>query len=256
MIKAVIIEDETAIRREIEWLLDKYDDIDVVGTAGSVAQGAGLIAEKQPDLLLLDIQLTDGNAFDLLNQIGETHAQLVFITAYDHHAINAIKYGALDYLLKPVDEEELDQTLERVRTGIAENQQRDKPAVQQQLRAAEAQMDRGSDAVASLDDQIVLHTLEYLQLLQIKDIVYCKSEGSYTTFVLHDKREIMVSKPLKFYAELLPEKWFIRPHQSYLLNLLFVDRYVKTGYIYLKDGSQIPVSVRKKEYVLQRLVQR
>src|SRR5690606_26302948 len=174
----------------------------------------------------------------------------------DHHAINAIKYGALDYLLKPVDEEELDQALERVRTGIAENQQRDKPSVQQQLQAAEAQMDRGPDAVTSIDDQIVLHTLEYLQLLQIKDIVYCKSEGSYTTFVLHDKREIMVSKPLKFYAELLPEKWFIRPHQSYLLNLLFVDRYVKTGYIYLKDGNQIPVSVRKKEYVLQRLVQR
>src|SRR5690606_33431431 len=157
MIKTVIIEDETAIRKEIEWLLNKYDDIDVVGTAGSVTQGVALMAEKQQDLLLLDIQLKDGNAFDLLSQIGETHAQLVFITAYDHHAINAIKYGALDYLLKPVDEEELDQALERVRTGIAENQQRDKPAVQQQLRAAEAQMDRGSDAVASLDDQIVLH---------------------------------------------------------------------------------------------------
>src|SRR5690606_11202641 len=230
MIKTVIIEDETAIRKEIEWLLNKYDDIEVVGTAGSVAQGVALIAEKQPELLLLDIQLTDGNAFDLLNQIGETHAQLVFITAYDHHAINAIKYGALDYLLKPVDEDDLDEALERVRAGIAALQEQDSNLVQQQLQAAERQMDREPDAVTTLDDQIVLHTLEYLQLLQIKDIVYCKSEGSYTTFVLHDKREIMVSKPLKFYAELLSEKWFIRPHQSYLLNLLFVDRYVKTGY--------------------------
>lgn len=258
MIKTVIIEDEAAIRKEIEWLVDKHADIEVVGLAGSVTQGAALIAEKQPDLLLLDIQLTDGNAFDLLNQIGKAPSQLIFITAYDHHAINAIKYGALDYLLKPVDEEELDQALERVRAGLAA-QPTGGGSIQQQLHAAKAQMTREpeeSDTVTSLDDQIVLHTLEYLQLLQIKDVVYCKSEGSYTTFVLHDKREIMVSKPLKFYAELLPEKWFIRPHQSYLLNLLFVDRYVKTGYIYLKDGSQIPVSVRKKEYVLQRLVQR
>lgn len=259
MIRTIIVEDEAAIRKEIEWLVNKQPDVEIVGTAGSVAQGAALISEQNPDLLLLDIQLTDGNAFDLLKQIGERPIQLIFITAYNHHAIKAIKFGALDYLLKPVDEDELQEALDRVRAALGAPQGKDRSIQQQQLLAAETQMTRESDpvsAVASLDDQIVLHTLEYLQLLQIKDIVYCKSEGSYTTFVLHNHREIMVSKPLKFYDELLPEKWFIRPHQSYLLNLLYVDRYVKTGYIYLKDDSQIPVSVRKKDYVLQRLMQR
>ncbi|RAV27464.1 LytR/AlgR family response regulator transcription factor [Sinomicrobium soli] len=256
MIKTVIIEDEPAIRKEIEWLLGKQPDLELVGTAGSVLQGVSVIRDKKPNLLLMDIQLTDGTAFDLLKRIGDTGLQVIFITAYNDHAIKAIKFGALDYLLKPLDENELQSALDRVYAGFR------KPVagveVRQQLQVAEEQMYRKPEEtapVASLEDQIVLHTMEYLQLLQIKDIVYCKSEGSYTTFVLHDKREIMVSRPLKYYDDLLPEKWFIRPHQSYLLNLLFVDRYVKAGYIYLKDHSQIPVSVRKKDYVLQRLTQ-
>ncbi|WP_257668853.1 LytR/AlgR family response regulator transcription factor [Parapedobacter tibetensis] len=259
MIKTVIIEDEAAIRKEIEWLVSKQPDLEFAGSAGSVAQGVALITDKKPDLLLMDIQLTDGNAFELLKQIGEMPLQIIFITAYNHHAIKAIKFGALDYLLKPLDEDELQAALDRVRTSFAKPEKLDVSMRQQQLQAAEVQIAKEPEGVApivSLDDQIVLHTMEYLQLLQIKNIVYCKSEGSYTTFVLHDKREIMVSKPLKYYDELLPEKWFIRPHQSYLLNLLFVDRYIKTGYIYLKDNSQIPVSVRKKDYVLQRLTQR
>ena len=261
MIRTVIIEDEAAIRKEIEWLVGKQPDLEVVGSAGSVAQGVKLIKEQQPDLLLMDIQLADGNAFDLLEQVGELPSQLIFITAYNHHAIRAIKYGALDYLLKPLDEDELQAALDRVRAGFAKSQTVDASARTQQLAAAAAQISRDTESpgeapLATLDDQIVLHTMDYLQLLQLKDIVYCRSEGSYTTFVLHDEREVMVSKPLKFYDELLPEKWFIRPHQSYLLNLLFVDRYVKTGYIYLKDQRQVPVSVRKKDYVLQRLIQR
>ena len=259
MIKTVVIEDEAAIRKEIEWLVKKEEDLALTGSAGSVKAGLALITEAAPDLVLMDIQLTDGNAFDILKALDSVPFHIIFITAYNHHAVKAIKFGALDYLLKPIDEEELQEALERVRAErekscIAEGNTR-----QQQLVVAEAQLSRepaAADPLVSLDDQLVLHTQEYLQLLQLKEVVYCKSDGSYTTFVLNDKREIMVSKPLKYYDELLPEKWFIRPHQSYLLNLLYVDRYVKTGYIYLKDNSQIPVSVRKKEYVLQRLTQR
>ena len=198
MIKTVIIEDEAAIRKEIEWLVSEQADLDVVGAAGSVVQGVKLINEQRPDLLLMDIQLTDGNAFDLLKQLDDVPRQLIFITAYNHHAIKAIKYGALDYLLKPLDEEELLEALDRVRANFAQ------PAMegairQEQLQTAEAQILRDTleeVPLATLDDQIVLHTMEYLQLLQLKDIVYCRSEGSYTTFVLHDKREVMVSKPL------------------------------------------------------------
>lgn len=258
MIKTVVIEDEAAIRKEIEWLVKKEADLELVGGAGSVKAGLELIAGTAPDLVLMDIQLTDGNAFDILKALDDVSFQVIFITAYNHHAVKAIKFGALDYLLKPIDEDELHEALERVRAERAKSGSAGRD-MQQQLVVAETQLARepeATDPIVSLDDQLVLHTLEYLQLLQIKDVVYCKSDGSYTTFVLNDKREIMVSKPLKYYDELLPEKWFIRPHQSYLLNLLYVDRYVKTGYIYLKDGSQIPVSVRKKDYVLQRLMRR
>ena len=258
MIKTVIIEDELAIRKEIEWLLTKESDLELIGSVGSVKQGLELINQTAPDLILMDIQLSDGNAFDILKSLNSVSFQVIFITAYNHHAVKAIKFGALDYLLKPIDADELHEALQRVRServksGITGSE------LQQQLSIAEKQLSKespGGGAIESLEDQIVLHTQEYLQLLQLRDLVYCKSDGSYTTFVLHDKREIMVSKSLKYYDELLPGKWFIRPHQSYLLNLLYVDRYVKTGYIYLKDHTQIPVSVRKKDYVLQRLIQR
>src|SRR5690606_10418526 len=139
MIKTVIIEDEAAIRKEIEWLVSEQADLDVVGAAGSVVQGVKLINEQRPDLLLMDIQLTDGNAFDLLKQLDDVPRQLIFITAYNHHAIKAIKYGALDYLLKPLDEEELLEALDRVRANFAQ------PAMegairQEQLQTAEAQI--------------------------------------------------------------------------------------------------------------------
>ncbi|MCE7055201.1 LytTR family DNA-binding domain-containing protein [Algoriphagus sp. AGSA1] len=246
MIRTLIIEDEPAIRKEIEWLIGKEEDLELCGSAANVATALELITRANPELVLMDIQLTDGTAFDVLGKMERIPFHIVFITAYDHYAIKAIKYGALDYLLKPLDETELQAAL-----GKARREHLDETIQQQQVKIARSQLEKNE---LDLKDQIVLHTMEYLQLLQLKEIIYCKSEGSYTTFILTDKREIMVSKPLKHYHELLPEKWFLRPHQSYLINTLYIDRYVKTGYILLKDKTSIPVSVRKKEVVLQKLM--
>src|SRR5690606_12453620 len=200
-----------------------------------------------PKLALMDIQLTDGTVFDVLKSLKDINFQIIFITAYNHFAIKAIKFGALDYLLKPLDENELQSALEKVR-----EKQFDQSQQQQQLKIANQQIEKEE---LGLDDQIVLHTIEYLQVLQLKEIIYLKSEGSYTNFVLTGNRKIMVSKPLKYYQDLLPEKWFLRPHQSYLVNTTCIDRYIKTGYIILKDTTQIPVSVRKKEAVVAHLTQ-
>ncbi|WP_057937969.1 LytR/AlgR family response regulator transcription factor [Algoriphagus resistens] len=246
MIRTLIIEDEPAIRKEIEWLVGKEEDLELCGSAASVDVALELISTSDPELVLMDIQLTDGTAFDILGKMERIPFYIIFITAYDHYAIKAIKYGALDYLLKPLDEVELQTALRKVRTEhLDETMQR------QQVKLAKSQLEKNG---LDLEDQIVLHTMEYLQLLQLKEIIYCKSEGSYTTFILTGKREIMVSKPLKHYHELLPGKWFLRSHQSYLVNTLYIDRYIKTGYIILKDKTSVPVSVRKKEEVLQKLM--
>src|SRR5690606_38658298 len=220
MIKTIIIEDEPAILKEIEWLVDKEEDIELVGTAGTVFGAMELIRKEQPKLALMDIQLTDGTVFDVLKSLKDINFQIIFITAYNHFAIKAIKFGALDYLLKPLDENELQSALEKVR-----EKQFDQSQQQQQLKIANQQIEKEE---LGLDDQIVLHTIEYLQVLQLKEIIYLKSEGSYTNFVLTGNRKIMVSKPLKYYQDLLPEKWFLRPHQSYLVNTTCIDRYIKT----------------------------
>lgn len=247
MIKTIIIEDEPAILKEIEWLVDKEEDVEVIGNAGTVFGAMELLRKEQPDLVLMDIQLTDGTVFDVLKSLKDINFQIIFITAYNHFAIKAIKFGALDYLLKPLDENELQSALEKVR-----EKQFDQSQQQQQLKIANQQIEKEE---LGLDDQIVLHTIEYLQVLQLKEIIFLKSEGSYTNFVLTGNRKIMVSKPLKYYQDLLPEKWFLRPHQSYLVNTTCIDRYIKTGYIILKDTTQIPVSVRKKEAVVAHLTQ-
>ncbi|ATL49936.1 DNA-binding response regulator [Chitinophaga caeni] len=247
MIKTIIIEDEPAIQKEIEWLVNQEEDLELVGTAGTVFSATELIRTQQPDLALMDIQLTDGTIFDVLQQLDDIPFQVIFITAYNHYAIKAIKLGALDYLLKPLDEKELQEALGKVR---AKNF--DPSTQQQQISVAESRL---KNEMLSLEDPMVLHTLEYLQVLQLKEIIYLKSEGSYTNFILTGNRKIMVSKPLKYYQDLLPERWFLRPHQSYLVNTTLIDRYIKTGYIILKDKTQIPVSVRKKEAVVQQLTQ-
>lgn len=245
MIRTIIIEDEPAIRKEIEWLVSQEEDLELVGTAGTVFGAMDVIRKQNPDLVLMDIQLTDGTAFDVLQELDTIPFQIIFITAYNHYAINAIKFGALDYLLKPLDEKELQAALDKVRERSL-----DQETQRQQISVTNHQL-KNNDL--GLEDQIVLHTMEYLQVLQLKEIMYLKSEGSYTNFVLTNSRTIMVSKPLKYYQDLLPEKWFVRSHQSYLVNTIFIDRYIKTGYIILKNKEQIPVSVRKKDLVVQKL---
>jgi len=246
MIRTLIIEDEPAVRKEIQWLLQQDIRFNLIGSAANVADGLTLIKTTNPELILLDIQLTDGNAFDLLNQLKNIPFKIIFITAYNHFAVKAIKYGALDYLLKPLDENEFKFAINKVAVdghmGIA--------LQQQQISILKSQ---AGSAENDLDSRIVLHTLEYLQVLQLREIIYCQSEGGYTNFFLSEGRRIMISKPLKFYDELLPQRWFLRPHQSYLVNVLYVDKFLKSGTIVLRNKTEIPVSSRRKDQILQHI---
>ncbi|MDQ1140759.1 LytR/AlgR family response regulator transcription factor [Pedobacter agri] len=246
MIRTLIIEDEPAIRKEIEWLLQKETQFNLIGFATSVAESLVLIRATKPELILMDIQLTDGTAFDILDQLDEIPFRIIFITAYNHFAVKAIKFGALDYLLKPLDDAEFKSALSKIITEDENHLAQQK----QQISILKSQSGHGE---SDLDSRIVLHTLEFLQVLQLREIIYCQSEGGYTNFFLTEGRRIMISKPLKFYDELLPEKWFLRPHQSYLVNVLYVDKFLKSGTIVLKDKTEIPVSGRRKDYILQHI---
>ncbi len=246
MLRVLLIDDEPVIRKDMEMLLQKHDDIVVVGACGSVKEAAVLLNTTNPDLLLLDIQLSDGTGFDLLQGLEQIPFQVIFITAYNQFAIKAIKYGALDYLLKPIDELELQEALDKVRA--ARRQLSD--SIKEGWNVARNHLNQVNKG---LQDRIVLRSQQYLQVVPFEEIVYCQNDGGYTHFHLTSKKKIVVSKSIKEYNDLLPDDQFLRPHQSYLVNVRFIDKFHKDGYLVLRTGEEIPVSTRKKDHVVSFL---
>lgn len=244
MITIAIIEDEPAVRKEVSYLVQQEADAEVVGWGDSVKTALALIKEKEPDVILMDIQLRDGTAFDILKQLTPIPENIIFITAYNQFAIRAIKYGALDYLLKPVDQGELREALERYRRRSSNNSQ-----WMQQLSLAQQALKEE----AVLPESIALHSLNHVRIINVQDIVYCKGDGPYTFFYLNSGEKELVSKPLKFYEELLKAPHFLRSHQSYLVNKRYISGVNRSEYIVLKNKEEIPISLRRKSFILNQL---
>ncbi|RZM14593.1 MAG: response regulator [Pedobacter sp.] len=193
MLTIAIIEDEVAIRKEITWLLERAPDVKIVGYSTNVKDAIKLIDLQKPDIIFMDIQLIDGTAFDILNGLKDIPENIIFITAYNQFAIKAIKFGALDYLLKPVDADELSDALERYRKKRDKNRYwNERLAIAQQSIIEE-----------NLPQNIVLHTISQTHIILVKDIIYCKGDGPYTFFYLENGKNLLVSKPLKHYQEIL-----------------------------------------------------
>lgn len=243
MLRVLIIDDEPIIRKDMEMLLRKHDDLVVVGACGSIKEASVLLQTTSPDLLLLDIQLSDGTGLDLLQELDHIPFQVIFITAYNQFAIKAIKYGALDYLLKPIDELELNEALDKVRAS----RQQVNSNIKDGWNVARSHL---SQVNKGMQDRIVLRSQQYLQVVPFEEIVYCQNDGGYTHFFLTSKKKIVVSKSIKEYNDLLPDEQFLRPHQSYLVNVHFIDKFHKDGYLILRTGEEIPVSTRKKDHVV------
>ncbi len=241
MIRTLVIDDEPIIRKGILNLLSELDeDLIVVGDCGTIAEALILAKNCKPDLVLLDINLTDGTGFDFLNQLEERNFNIIFITAHEEYAIKAIKQGALDYLVKPIDEDELAAILKK---AISIHETR----LSERLNVANSQL-------AGRSNKIVLRLFDSYQIIRFDELVYCQSDAGYTTFHLRDQRKFTVSKSIKEYEKLLPEERFMRTHQSFIVNLEFVDRYEKGGALYLRGDISIPVAIRKKEALLRRLL--
>lgn len=246
MIKAVIIDDEPAIQELNSSLLaDYFPEIELVGLADSIKKGVELISRQNPDLVLLDIELTDGTGFQLLQKLQPYNFKVVFITGFDSFAIKAIKFSAIDYILKPVNETEFQQAIQRA-VELIENNENTQPQT-------DVLMDSFQKNLKSR--KLVLRTSDSMHIIDISDIYFCKSDNSYTTFYFEGNEKILVSKSLKDYENLLSEHSFFRAHQSYLVNLNHVKKVDKTdgGFIIMKNKKEIPVSLRQMKNLVEVL---
>lgn len=243
--KAVIVDDDSSVVNIISKLIKSdFTDISIVATAGDVENGYHCIIENHPDLLFLDINLPNGTGFDLLKRLKKIDFKIIFMTAFEEFALQAIKVSALDYLLKPIDNVELADAIDKAREIIKQEEE--------QLKV-KALLENFEEK--KILKRIVLSTSDYLHFININDIVRCEADSNYTFFYLVDKKKILVSKTIKEYAGLLKNSGFLRVHQSHLINTAYIDKFVKSdgGYLLMKDKSSVPVSLSNRQNILKTL---
>lgn len=244
MINAVIIDDEIDIRNDIREKIYTYfkSEINILAEAESVKEGVHIIEKHKPNLLFLDIELTDGSSFDILERINHHNFQIIFITGFNNQAIKAIKIGALDYILKPIDDDEFKTAINKVFKYLSKNN------------SIENQVAVSTDYFKGMKDKrIVLKTLNTHHIIFEDDILYCNSEGNYTTFYMMNSEKILISKSMKKVEELVNQNIFLKCHQSYLVNINYIEKYLSDGYLVIKNNIKIPISSRRKELVLNRI---
>lgn len=243
MIKAIVIDDEQDSRNTVINILNNFcDNIQVIAQAENVKDGIAKIEKEKADVVFLDIQMPDGTGFDLLEKLSEINFQVIFVTAYDQYALKAIKYSALDYILKPVNPQHLMDAVEKLKIPAP-----DFGLISKQI----STLLRNKNGF----ERITLPTFEGLRFIILKDIIRCEADNNYTNFYLSSGEKVLVTKTLKEYDESLSGEDFIRVHQSHLVNSKYIDRYIKGdgGTIIMTDGSQVEVSRRRKEEFLKRM---
>ena len=245
MIRTLIIDDELNARKIIRSIVESVaGEFEIVGEAQDVKSGIEQIQKLKPDLVLLDIDMPDGNAFNLLENIGRVDFRIIFITAHSDYAIQAFKFSAVDYILKPIISSELFRSLDKAKKTIELEE------VNIKLDALLANLKTDAES-----KKVVLKTSDSIQCVDVDDIYFCESEGgSYTRFHFKDKSKILVSKPLKEYDELLSKLHFFRIHKSYLVNLNKIVSFEKQqgGSVILEDQTELSVSYRKRDLFLKK----
>lgn len=243
--KVIIVDDEPTVRNAIAALLtEHFPDIRILSSVGTVKEGFNAISNMAPELLFLDVELPDGNGFDLLKMISNIDFKVIFITGHQEYALDAIKVSALDYILKPFDTDELRAAVEKARKIINHDEQ------QLKLHTLNENLQNKRTL-----KRIILSTSDNLHIISINDIIRAEADSNYTTFWLSEGKRIMVSRTIKEYDGMLSGSGMIRVHQSHLVNLTFIEKFVKRdgGYLEMKDGSKIPVSANLKKQVLRAI---
>jgi two-component system, LytTR family, response regulator len=244
--KAIIVDDEPYCCESLTALLERYcPEVNVCGVFNNGADALKSIRQQPPDLVFLDVEMPKMNGFEMLEQLSSVDFDLIFTTSYDKYALKAIRFSAIDYLLKPIDREELQKAVQKVveRSG--------KP-IMQQLEILMQRINNNSPALG----KIAMPTMEGLQMVSVDSIVSCQSDSNYTIVLMKNKHKLIVSRTLKDIEEMLEEHGFVRVHHSYLVNLNEIEKYVKGegGYLVMSDGSTVDVSRSKKELLLKKLL--
>jgi two-component system, LytTR family, response regulator len=246
MIKAIIVDDELDCCETIASLLNAYcPDVEVTGTYHNGAEALPAVLQKQPDLVFLDVEMPKMNGFEMLEQLPQVNFDIIFTTSYDKYALKAIRFSAIDYLLKPIDREELQKAVQKVRMRSQRN-------MSQQVEILMQKLHQPAKAIG----KIALPTMEGLQMIPVDSIINCESDSNYTILLLKSNKKIIVSSTLKEMEEVLEDHSFVRVHRSYLANLNEVEKYVKGegGYLIMSDGSTIDVSRNRKEQLMKKLL--
>lgn len=227
---AIIVDDELNNRENLKSMLEKHcPSINIVGEAGGVAEATSLLETIIPDVVFLDIEMPGGNGFQLLNQ-GAVPFKVIFVTAYDGYALKAIQFSALDYILKPIDREQLVRAVDRISKSTVDLQH--------------GQLLNLDQYINQQNKKLALHLSEEVRLVPIADIIRIESDSNYSNFVLKSGESILTSKNLGYFYKLLQSEGFARVHQSHVVNRNQLERYIKRegGYLLMSNGDQIPVS--------------
>jgi two-component system LytT family response regulator len=247
MIRTVLVDDEIDSIRVLEKLLETFcPKVSIVGKANGVETALRVIQASLPDLVILDIEMTQGNAFDLLNQLQPSAFQVIFVTAFDNYAVRAFKYSAVDYLLKPVDIDDLRDALDRV------TEKTQKAGVMEKMKVLLDNM-----GTMNLSQQkLAVPTITGLMFVPVRNIIRFEAKGNYSVIFLNNGSQVTATRNIKDYEDLLPESIFCRVHNSHIINLQNIQKYHKGrgGYVVMDDGSSIEVAVRRKEEFLRRLL--
>lgn len=241
---AVIIDDEEDARRIISKYIERYaPQVSLAGEASSVEEGLLLLERERPDIVFLDINLGDGTGFELLDNLSNLDFNVIFTTAFDHFAVKAFRYHALDYLLKPVDPDAFTEAVKHALEVTSAN-------------GNQTNLQNWMAQYGNSDRKLAIPTSDGMKFVQLDSIVYLEADGSYCNIHFSDKRLVVVSKPLKYFSDKLEgNKLFLRPHKSFVVNMNYLQEYVKEdgGMLKLTNGTLIPISRQKKDDILREM---
>lgn len=245
--KAIIVDDEPKSREVLKTLLERFcPAVNVAGAAGGVEDAKKLIEEVNPDIVFLDVEMPGGNGFKLLDETQRNNFEIIFVTSYGHYAIPALRYSAIDYLLKPVEIEELKNAVQRVEARLAKKGD---------LKANYKALNENLQLPAS-QQRIAVHGVNDIRFVSVKDIIRLEGDSNYTYIITTTGGKYHTSKTLKDYEELLQgHSNFIRVHKTHIINLDHLAKFIKNdgGYIIMSDGSKVEVSRRKKQELMERM---
>jgi len=246
MLKAIIVDDEPYCCEILAAMMEsECAEVEIVSICKNADEALAAIRQYAPDLVFLDVEMPKMNGFEMLEQIPDINFHLIFTTSYDQYALKAIRFSAIDYLLKPIDREELKKAVQKVKERIA-------TPLPQQLEILMHKFRQPSNLI----NKIALPTIEGLMMIPVDNIISCESADNYTTLQLKGKKKILVTRSLKEMEEMLEQHAFIRVHRYYIVNLNEIEKYIKGegGYLVMSDGSTIDVSRNKKEVLIRKLL--